>query len=54
MEPQMAQGMEERIPLSACSAGSQPPTPHSALQLGYFADLQFDPKGKEESICAKN
>ena len=27
---------------------------HSAPQLGHFAGLQFDPKGKEESICAEN
>lgn len=27
---------------------------HSPLQLGHFAGLQFDPKGKEESICAEN
>lgn len=30
-----------------------PSSPFS-LQLGPFADLQFDPKGNEESICAKN
>lgn len=27
---------------------------HSALQLGHFSGLQFDPKGREESICAEN
>lgn len=49
----MAQG-EGKCPLPPPYA-LPPHTPsHSPLQLALFLGLQFDPKGKEESICAEN
>lgn len=52
-------GGSQQPPLSAATHSYSEPLsltahPHSALWLDHFKGFQSDPKGKEESICAKN